>query len=334
MADTERNIGSPETERALPLDETEATDVVATAEPVAPGTPQLGAPPAGLSKTRRGKRGKKKKGIAFWLALGWLVLVLFLAITASWLPIADPVLPQRDADGRLLRLAAPGEDGQLLGTDGTGRDVLSRLIHGSRVSLIVGFVTVAIGMTIGGTLGLMVGYFRGWFEKTVMAIVDVVLAFPGLVLLLGLLAFVGQSLSVISITIGMLAVPRYTRVARANTLAIAQREFVLAAQAMGAKSGRILFRELLPNVLLPVAAFGLVAIALVIVLEGSLAFLGLSVELPTPTWGSMIAEGKRCLTTKPLIAAIPSTVMFLTVLALNFVGDSLRSIFDVRESGL
>lgn len=333
MADIERsNIGSPETERAIPLDETEARDVVATAEPVAPGNPQLGAPPAGIAKRRR--NGKRKKGIAFWLALGWLVLILFLAITASWLPIEDPILPQRDADGRLLRLASPGEGGKLLGTDGTGRDVLSRLIHGSRVSLIVGFVTVAIGMTIGGTLGLMVGYFRGWFEKTVMAIVDVVLAFPGLVLLLGLLAFVGQSLSVISITIGLLAVPRYTRVARANTLAIAQREFVLAAQAMGAKSGRILFRELLPNVLLPVAAFGLVAIALVIVLEGSLAFLGLSVELPTPTWGAMIAEGKRHLTTKPLIAAIPSMVMFLTVLSLNFVGDSLRSLFDVRESGL
>lgn len=333
MADIEGpNIGSPESQRAIPLDETEARTAVATAEPVAPGTPQLGAPPAGLVKRQRGSR--KRKGVAFWLALGWLALVLFLAVTASWLPIEDPILPQRDADGRLLRLASPGEGGKLLGTDGTGRDVLSRLIHGSRVSLIVGFVTVAIGMTVGGTLGLMVGYFRGWFEKTVMAIVDVVLAFPGLVLLLGLLAFVGQSLSVISITIGLLAVPRYTRVARANTLAIAQREFVLAAQAMGAKSGRILFRELLPNVLLPVAAFGLVAIALVIVLEGSLAFLGLSVELPTPTWGSMIAEGKRYLTTKPLIAAIPSAVMFLTVLSLNFVGDSLRSLFDVRESGL
>lgn len=317
--------------------ESNRTDVVATTEPAAPATPaatglpETVAPAVGLAKTR-GR--KKKKGIAFWLAVGWLALILFVALTASFLPIKDPLAINR-VDGRSVRLAAPMEvSGHPLGTDGLGRDVLARIIHGSRVSLIVGFVTVGIGMTIGGTLGLMVGYFRGWFEKTVMAIVDVVLAFPGLVLLLGLLAFVGQSLAIISITIGLLAVPRYTRVARANTLSVAQREFVLAAQAMGAKSGRILFKELLPNVLLPVAAFGLVAIALVIVLEGSLAFLGLSVEQPTPTWGAMIAEGKRHLTTKPWVAAVPSLVMFLTVLSLNFVGDSLRSLFDVRESGL
>lgn len=311
--------------------ESNRTDVVATAEPAASGLPATVAPAAAPAKTR-GR--KKRKGIAFWLAVGWLALILFVALTASFLPIKDPLAINR-VDGRSVRLAAPMEvSGHPLGTDGLGRDVLARIIHGSRVSLIVGFVTVGIGMTVGGTLGLMVGYFRGWFEKTVMAIVDVVLAFPGLVLLLGLLAFVGQSLAIISITIGMLAVPRYTRVARANTLSVAQREFVLAAQAMGAKSGRILFKELLPNVLLPVAAYGLVAIALVIVLEGSLAFLGLSVEQPTPTWGAMIAEGKRHLTTKPFVAAVPSLVMFLTVLSLNFVGDSLRSLFDVRESGL
>lgn len=315
-----------ETSRAVPLDTTELPAETSTAEPAAAGNPQLTPPPVGLRKLTGGKR---KRGIAFWLAIAWLALVFFVAITASWLPLADPL-----ATDIGNRLAEPGQGGHLLGADGLGRDVLARLAHGSRVSLIVSFVTVAIGMTIGGMLGLIVGYFRGWVERVVMAVVDVMLAFPGLVLLLGLLAFVGQSLLIISVTIGVLSIPRYTRVARANALAVSQREFVLAAKAMGAKHTRILFRELLPNVVLPVAAFGLVVVALVIVLEGSLAFLGLSVKQPTPTWGSMIAEGKRYLTTNPMIAAIPSAVMFLTVLAFNFVGDSLRSLFDVRESGL
>ena len=320
-----------ESTRAVPLDETE-TEQETQATPLATGLPDASAAPAGKKPRKR-----KKYGIAFWLAVGWLFLVLFGAITASWLPIKNPLEPDFST-----RLAAPGEGGYLLGTDGLGRDVFSRLIHGSRVSIIISFVTVAIGMTVGGFLGLVVGYFRGWTERIIMAIVDVLLAFPGLILLLGLLAVMTQyptladigRLPIIAVVIGFHSIPRYARVARANTLAVAQREFVLAAQAMGAKSSRILFRELMPNVILPVAAFGLVAVALVIVLEGSLAFLGLSVEQPTPTWGAMIAEGKRHLRNAPYIAAIPSTVMFLTVLALNFVGDSLRSLFDVRESGL
>jgi peptide/nickel transport system permease protein len=181
---------------------------------------------------------------------------------------------------------------------------------------------------------MVAGFFRGWFETTLMAIINVILAFPGLVLLLVLLAYVGQSLGVISLVIGFLSIPVYTRVARANTLAIAQREFVLAAFTMGATRRRLLFREIAPNVILPVAAFGLVAMGIVIVLEGSLAFLGLSVEAPTATWGGMIAEGKRHLTGAPHVALIPSTTMFLTVLSLNFVGDALRRRFDVREANL
>jgi peptide/nickel transport system permease protein len=153
-------------------------------------------------------------------------------------------------------------------------------------------------------------------------------------LLLVLLAYVGQSLTVISLVIGFLSIPVYTRVARANTLSIAQREFVLAAHTMGASRARLLFREIAPNVVAPVLAFGLVAMGVVIVVEGTLAFLGLSVEAPTPTWGGMIAEGKRHLSDKPFVALIPSAVMFLTVLSLNFVGDALRRRFDVREANL
>jgi peptide/nickel transport system permease protein len=163
---------------------------------------------------------------------------------------------------------------------------------------------------------------------------NVLLAFPRLVLLLGLVAFVGQSLLAITLVVGFLSVPTYARVARASTLSVAQREYVLAARALGASRWRILRREILPNVVLPVAAFGMVALGVVIVLEGSLAFLGLSVKAPDPTWGSMIAEGRRHLEESAHLSLVPSAVMFLTVLAVNFVGDALRSHFDVREASL
>ncbi len=167
-----------------------------------------------------------------------------------------------------------------------------------------------------------------------MALVDVILAFPGLVLLLALVAYVGQNLRVIATVIGLLSIPVYTRVARANTLSTAQREFVLAASALGATNRRILAREILPNVILPVLAFGLIAMGVIIVLEGALALLGLSVELPQATWGGMISEGKRHLHETVHVALLPSLVMFLTVLSLNLVGDTLRTRLDVRESGL
>jgi peptide/nickel transport system permease protein len=267
--------------------------------------------------------------VVFWLALAWLALVVLVAVTASWLPLRD-----LDKQDLVNRLAPPLSDGHLLGTDGLGRDILSRLAFGARVSLIISLSAVSIGMLLGGTIGLAVGYFRGWLEGTVMWAVNVVLAFPGLVLLLGLVAFVGQSLLAITLVVGFLSVPVYARVARAATLAASQRDYVLAARALGASDRRIMLREILPNVVLPVAAFGLVALGVVIVLEGSLAFLGLSVQAPDPTWGSMIAEGRQHLSTTSHLAFIPSVAMFLTVLSVNFVGDVLRSRFDVRESRL
>lgn len=283
------------------------------------GAVGIEAPPA----PRKGRR------IAFWLAVSWLVAVVLGAIFANLLPLRDP-----NAQIITNRLSSPGENGYLLGADAIGRDILARLVFGARVSLIVSVTAVVIGSTVGGLIGLTAGFFRGAYERLVMSAIDVLLAFPALVLLLALVAYRGQSLTTISLVIGFLAIPTYARVARATTLTISQREYVLAARAMGAKSSRILFRELLPNVMLPVLAFGLVALGLVIVAEGSLAFLGLSVQFPTPTWGAMIAEGKIHLRAKPHISMIPSSAMLLTVLSINYVGDQLRSRFDVRESAL
>jgi peptide/nickel transport system permease protein len=271
---------------------------------------------------------KKRPRVFFYLALAWLATVVLCAIFADILPVKDPNLQNIS-----LRLEPPGPGG-ILGADELGRDILARLVFGARVSMIVSLTAVTIGSIAGGTLGLTAGFFRGWYERVVMSLVDVLLAFPALVLLLVLVAFVGQSLPTIAFVVGFLAIPGYTRVARGTTLAVAQREYVLAARAMGAKNTRILFKELLPNVALPVVAFGLVAIGLVIVAEGSLAFLGLSVQFPTATWGSMIAGGKNFIKETPHAALIPSLAMFLTVLSLNYVGDQLRSRFDVRESAL
>jgi peptide/nickel transport system permease protein len=278
---------------------------------------------AAPSHTRRRLGGRQ--GVVFWFALAWLLLIGLFAAFAEWLPVADPEALAVEA---MLR-APSGE--HLLGTDGTGRDILARIVHGARVSVVVSLAAVSVGLVVGGTLGIIVGFFRGRLETFVMTAVDVILAFPGLVLLLALVAFVGQSLAAISLVIGFLSIPVYARVARANTLSVAQREYVLAARAMGARPLRLLASEVLPNVILPLLAYALVATGVIVILEGSLAFLGLSVPPPAPTWGSMIAEGKRHLEASPHVAAIPAVVMFLTVLSLNLVGDRLRGRFDVRE---
>ncbi len=279
----------------------------------------------------RQKKRRRKFGVAFWAAVVWLSIVLFCALFATFIPgLQDPI-----QINIANKLNPPFSAENPLGGDGLGRDILARIVHGSRVSVTIAFSAVGIGMTVGGILGMCVGYFRGRFERWTMSVIDVILAFPGLVLLLALVAYVGQNLTAIALVIGLLSIPVYTRVARANTLSVAQREFVLAAKAMGAKHLRILVREIFPNVVLPVMAFALIAMGVVIVLEGALAFLGLSVQPPTPTWGSMINEGRRHFRDDAAhVALIPSAVMFLTVLSLNFVGDTLRSRFDVREANL
>lgn len=275
-----------------------------------------------------GKKKKRGYGLTFWLATIWLVVVLICAVFADLLPVQDPLRPDV-----INKLALPGPE-HWLGTDGLGRDTLARLVHGARVSVTISVTAVAIGMVVGGFLGIIAGFFRGRTETVLMTIINIILAFPALVLLLVLLAFVGRSLVVISLIVGFLSIPIYTRVARATTLAVAEREFVRAARTMGAKNSRVLAREILPNVVLPVAAFGLVAMGVVIVLEGTLAFLGLSVQQPAPTWGGMIFDGKRYLNEAAHVVLIPSIAMFLTVLSLNLVGDALRTRFDVRGSNL
>jgi len=244
------------------------------------------------------------------------------------LPLPSPT------DMDMLARRAPFSAEHWLGTDGLGRDELSRLVYGARISLVVGLCAPVIGLVLGGGLGLLAGYFRSWFETLVVGSMDVLLAFPPLIFALAVTAFLGQSIINLTCILGVLSIPAFMRVARAATLTLARREFVIAAQALGATHARILIRELLPNVALPLLAYFLLVVAVIILVEGSLAFLGLGVPPPIPSWGSMIGEGRESLDVAPRLAFIPAIAMFLTVLSFNLVGDTLRAITDPRQGAL
>jgi peptide/nickel transport system permease protein len=277
--------------------------------------------------TQPARRGRRL-GLLFWAAIGWLVFVFAVAIFATVLPLPSPT------DMDMLERRAPFSAEHWLGTDGLGRDELSRLIYGARISLVVGVCAPVIGLVIGGALGMLAGYFRGKFESLVVGSMDVLLAFPPLILALAVTAYLGQSIFNLTLILGALSVPAFMRVARASTLTLARREFVIAAQALGATHARILLRELLPNVLLPLLAFFLLGVAVIIVVEGSLSFLGLGVPPPISSWGSMIGEGRESLDVAPRLAFLPAAAMFLTVLSFNLVGDTLRALTDPRQGAL
>jgi peptide/nickel transport system permease protein len=274
------------------------------------------------------RRKTRKPGLLFWTAIGWMALVFALALLAPVLPIPSPT------DMDMLDRRAPVSVLHWLGTDALGRDELSRVIYGARISLTVGLFAPMIGLTIGGAIGILAGYFRGRFDLFAVGAMDVLLAFPPLILALAVTAYLGQSILNLTCILGVLGVPAFMRVARASTLTLARREFVIAAHALGATHLRIVFRELLPNVALPLAAFFLLGVAVTIVVEGALSFLGLGVPPPISSWGSMIGEGRESLEIAPRLAFIPALAMFLTVLSFNLVGDTLRALTDPRQEVL
>jgi peptide/nickel transport system permease protein len=273
---------------------------------------------------RRGRR----LGLLFWMAIGWMIFVFAVAIFADVLPLPSPT------DMDMLEKRAPFSFAHWLGTDRLGRDELSRLVYGARISLVVGLCAPIIGVVLGGALGMLAGYFRGRFESVMVGSMDVLLAFPPLILALAVTAYLGQSIFNLTCILGALSVPAFMKVARAATLTLARREFVIAAQALGATHARILLRELLPNVMLPLSAFFLLGVAVIIVVEGALSFLGLGVPPPISSWGSMIGEGRESLDIAPRLAFIPAIAMFLTVLSFNLVGDTLRALTDPRQGAL
>jgi len=275
---------------------------------------------------------RRRLGIGGVLCLVWVVGISLAAVLAPWLPLDDP----KTTDFSVLKNNAPPfTHGHLLGTDQNGFDILSRVIWGGRVSLVVALGVLAIGMVVGGTIGLIAGYLRGRVETILMGIVDILLAFPALLLLIAIVAFMGADLLHVVLGISVVSVPAFARIARATTLTYSTRDFVLAARASGATGRRILVREILPNVVLPLLAFGLLVVAIAIVAEGSLSFLGLTSQ-ETISWGGMINGGRQALQQQNIAhtSLIPAFVMFVTVLAINLLGDRLRGSFDVRDAAL
>jgi peptide/nickel transport system permease protein len=271
---------------------------------------------------------KKRLGVAFWICAGWLVLMALVAVLAPILPIEDPhatsVGPPRDS---------PSLD-HWFGTDQLGRDVFARAVWGARTSLTVGAFAIVFGMVVGGSLGMIGGYMRGKVDQVISFVFFTVLSFPALVLAILITSTFDRSVRTVALTLGVLAVAPVGRLARAQTMVFAEREFVHAARVIGAKDGRIIIRELLPNVLIPMSALGLLGMGVAIVAEGGLAFLGLSAKEPALSWGKLINDGRgvRELQNASHVAFSVIIVMFLTILALNFAGDRVREYFDVRET--
>ncbi len=283
---------------------------------------------------------KKPLGFAAWLSIAWMAGIIFAAVFAGLLPINEPNVQVTDTPQ-----LAPFQDMSIpLGADSNGRDVLSRAIYGARVSLEIGFASVIAAFVIGGLLGLFAGYFRNWIGKLLAGFFDILLAIPALVLVLALVAVLKGSPTnpdaalpgevILIIAIGLVSIPLIARITRANTMAWSQREFVTAARAQGAGSFRILFREILPNVLPAMGYIALLGIGIAIVAEGAAALFGASVNPPTSTWGVMINDERGQMEEAPFLIFVPILFIFFTVMALNFLGDVVRDRFDVRESAL
>jgi peptide/nickel transport system permease protein len=262
----------------------------------------------------------------FALSAGAL-LTLAIILIALAAPLLAPYDPS--VQDTAMRLEGPSER-HLLGLDELGRDVLSRILYGARVSLRVGFSVVIISAIIGITLGAMAGYFGGWTETIIMRICDILLAFPGILLAIAFVAVLGPSLNNVIIALSTIGWVGYARLVRGQVLKVREIEFVTAARALGARSHRVIFRHLLPNVVNPVIVMGTLGLAGAILSEASLSFLGLGVQPPTPSWGAMLSSGRQYLGLANHMAIFPGIAIMLAVMGLNFLGDGLIDALDPK----
>jgi peptide/nickel transport system permease protein len=269
---------------------------------------------------------RKGFGFLFWVCVSWIVINILGATFASYLPLQSPqALPFKH------EWAGPSLS-HLFGTDEIGRDIFSRVVYGARVSLEVGFGAVAIGFTIGAILGMFAAYRRGVFDGLISLAMIIMLAVPTLILTITVLDFwVPSALWKIIIVIGVLSIPLFYRVIRSTTLSVSTREFVIVARAQGATTRRIITREILPNIMPTALSFMILGVAGVIVVEGTLAYLNLSVLPPTPSWGNMINESLGDFPQSTWLAVFPSIAICLFLMSLNFVGDRMRLHFEIAE---
>ena len=264
-----------------------------------------------------------RRGMLF-VGLGIVIIMSAAALLAPWLSPYDPTALH------LKSILVPPSAQFHLGTDALGRDVLSRLLYGARVSLWVGFVSVSISIAIGIALGLLAGYFRGIVDEIIMRGVDVMLCFPSFFLILAVIAFLEPSLNTIMVVIGLTSWMGVARLVRAETLSLRERDFVAAARLAGTRPFRIMVMHILPNALTPVLVSATLGIAGAILVESSLSFLGLGVQPPDPSWGNMLMEGKDVLEIAPWLSLYPGLAILITVLGYNLLGESLRDTLDPR----
>ncbi|HSB69321.1 MAG TPA: ABC transporter permease [Candidatus Methylomirabilis sp.] len=294
-------------------------------------TPESGGPkPPGDAR----RPGRRKVPLFVWASAAFLAAVVLVAIAA---PLVSPYDPIRQSLRERLKgpslFPEAGRQRHLLGTDQLGRDVLSRIIHGSRISLVVGFAAVVIGGAIGGCLGLVSGYAGGIVDEVIMLLVDAQLAFPFILLAIGIIAVLGPSFGNLIIIVGLSGWVTYARLVRAQVLTIKQREYVIAIRGLGGSTWRILASHIVPNTLAPFLVVTTLELARTILLESTLSFLGLGIQPPTPSWGGMLNEGRGYLDSAWWISAFPGLVLMLTALVVSRVGDWLRDVLDPTLRG-
>lgn len=261
------------------------------------------------------------------VGVGLLVATTLCALLAPWIAPYDPTVQE------IANRFAPASSAHWLGTDSFGRDIFSRLLWGARISLLVGLLSVAFGMTIGSAIGMYAGYRGGWIDQVMLRIADVLLAFPSLITGMLIVAVLGATLPNLVVAIGLTLVPKFARIARAPTLTLKRREFIDACRVLGFSDARILLVHVLPNASGQIIALGALWAATTIRIESSLAFIGLGVKEPTPTWGAMIREGFENLLDAPALAVYPGLAILVLVIALNLIGDGMRDAADPKLRG-
>lgn len=269
------------------------------------------------------RKFKKQK-----LAVAAGVFVLLLIVAALAAPWLVPFDPEDYFDYDLLN--DPPSLNHWFGVDSLGRDIFSRVLMGARISLAAGLYSVAIGAVIGTLMGLLAGYYQGWWERITMRISDVLLAFPGMLLAIGVVAVMGSSMANVIIAVAVFSVPAFARLVRGNTLALKQMTYVEAVRSVGASDFTIMLRHILPGTISPIVVYGTMRIGTSIITAASLSFLGMGARPPTPEWGAMLNEARADMVIAPHVAIFPALAIFLTVLAFNLLGDGLRDALDPK----
>jgi len=266
----------------------------------------------------------KKQHLAM-IAAAFVVFLIGCAVFAPWLVPFDAE-DYFDYDA----LNAPPSLTHLFGVDALGRDIFSRVLMGARISLAAGLLSVAIGAVIGTFMGLMAGYYQGWWDRVTMRISDVLLAFPGMLLAIGVVAILGSSMVNVIVAVAVFSVPAFARLVRGNTLSLKQMTYVEAVKSLGAPDSTVIFRHILPGTISSIVVYGTMRIGTSIITAASLSFLGMGARPPTPEWGAMLNEARSDMVVAPHVAIFPALAIFLTVLAFNLLGDGLRDALDPK----